>query len=52
MLETSASSVRSALSYQNKIATVMLDRPLINNWLRHQRLGHVATSPAVTSPDF
>ncbi|HWU02443.1 MAG TPA: LysR family transcriptional regulator [Novosphingobium sp.] len=29
-----------------------LDRPLISNWLRHQRLGHFDISPAVTSPDF
>jgi DNA-binding transcriptional LysR family regulator len=29
-----------------------LDRPLIDTWLRHQRLGHMPSSPAVTSPDL
>jgi DNA-binding transcriptional LysR family regulator len=29
-----------------------LDRPLIDTWLRHQRLAHMPSSPAVTSPDL
>ncbi|MBT0667442.1 LysR family transcriptional regulator [Novosphingobium profundi] len=49
--------IRSAVSLEaglkgEPMLAYNLDRPLIDAWLRHQRLGHVDTSPAVTSPDM
>lgn len=46
-----AASLESGLMNEPMLA-YNLDRPLIDTWLRHQRLGHLATSPAVTSPDL
>ncbi|TCM38695.1 LysR family transcriptional regulator [Novosphingobium aerophilum] len=46
-----ASSLEAGLRGEVMVA-YNLDRPLIDTWLRHQRLGHVDTSPGLTSPDL
>lgn len=46
-----ASSLEDGLKEEPMLA-YNLDRPLIDAWLRHQHLGHINTSPAVTSPDL
>lgn len=48
---TSASSMEEALMNEPLLA-YSLNRPLIDSWLRHNRVTHRPISPAVTSPDL